>query len=441
MTPVERFQRLLRIPTVSHPDESLVDWARFDEFVDALRELYPRTHETLAVERVAGHSLLYRWAGREPGDPVVLMAHMDVVPAVPDEWDRPPFAAEIVGEGSEARIHARGTIDNKGALVAILEAVEQLVTEGFEPQHDVHLAFGHNEEVDGDGARSMAARLAERGVRPWLVLDEGGAVVEGVLPGLRAPAAMIGVAERGTAAVTLTATEAGGHSSTPPRFPATARLARAIGRVHRRPFPTHLARPVRAMLATLAPHVDGPLGTALRHPRLTGPVLRRALPALGPELNALVRTTAVVTQLSGSAADNVLATAPSATLDLRLLTGDTVAGALERLRRVVADDGVRVELRDGTDPSPVSPWRGPRWMRLARAVVEALGADVVPTPYLQLAASDSRFFAGISDHVYRFTPFLITEEEREALHAADERIGVETWLRGIGFYRALLEAS
>lgn len=446
---VERFRELLRIPTVSHADESLTDPAPFDLFLATLERLYPALHAVLEREVVEGHSLLYRWPGRDRsagtgaagGGPLVLMAHLDVVPVVPDEWAHDPFAAEVVGEGDAAEIHARGAIDDKGSLVAILEAVEQLVIAGHTPASDVYLSFGHNEETAGGGARAIVAALRARGVRPALVLDEGGAVVDGVIPGVTVPTAMVGVAERGVMTLLLTAREGGGHASTPPAVPATARLARAIHRVHRHPFRARIAPPVRALFATIAPHAPQPLRWVFGHLGLTGPLLARVFPRLGPEMNAMVRTTAVATELAGAPGENVLATTARAALNIRLLTGDTVASATARVRRVVADPAVEIEVRHGSDPSPVSPWRGDAWRRLASAVASALGEDIVTTPYIQLGASDSRWFTEISDHVYRFTPFHLTRAERDALHSHDERIRVGVWLRGIGFYRDLIVAS
>lgn len=443
---VARFRELLQLPTVSHADETEIEWEPFDAFVAALPRLYPRTHERLEREIVDGHSLLYRWPGAAASDPLVLMAHYDVVPVVEEEWDRLPFAAEIVGDGVDAAIHARGAIDDKGSLVAILEAVEQLAGSDFRPARDVYLSFGHNEETAGGGARAVVDLLRERGVRPGLVIDEGGAVVEGVVPGVTVPTAMVGVAERGVMTALLTAREGGGHASTPPAFPATARLARAIGRLHRHPFPVRIAPPVRALFATLAPHAPQPLRWVFGNLALTGPLLARVFPRLGPEMNALVRTTAVATELSGAPGENVLATTARAAVNIRLLTGDTVASATDYVRRVIADPEVEVEVRHGSDPSPVSPWRGEPWRRVAGAVASALsdsssGENIVTTPYIQLGASDSRWFTAISAHVYRFTPFHLTRAERDALHSHNERIRVQVWLRGIGFYRDLIAAS
>jgi carboxypeptidase PM20D1 len=439
-SPLDRFRELLRIPTVSHADESGTDWSAFDEFAATVERLYPLVHEHLERETIAGHSLLYRWRGGDDAEPLVLMAHYDVVPVVESEWAHPPFAAEIVGEGEDAELHARGAIDDKGSLVAILEAVEALLAEGVAPRRDVYLSFGHNEETAGDGAQAIVETFRARGVRPGLVLDEGGAVVDGVIPGVTVPTAMVGVAERGVMTLVLTAREGGGHASTPPALPATVRLARAIDRLHRRPFPRRIADPVRAMLSTIAPYAPQPLRGAFQNLTVTGPLVAAIFAKLGPETNAVVRTTAVATELSGAPGENVLATTARAAINIRLLHGDTVASATAHVRRVVGDPGIEVDVRHGSDPSPVSPWQGDAWRRIATAVVEALGDDVVTTPYLQLGASDSRWFTAISDHVYRFTPFHLTRAERDALHSHDERIRVEVWLRGIGFYRALIAA-
>ena len=449
---VARFRELLQIPTVSHADESLIDWHPFDVFLGAVQRLYPRLHATLEREVIDGHSLLYRWPGSVSGgpdggtddpfaDPLVLMAHLDVVPVVDAEWEHDPFAADIVGDGEDAEIHARGAIDDKGALVAILEAVESLVADGFTPARDIYLSFGHNEETAGGGARAIVAALTARGVRPGLVLDEGGAVVDGVVPGVTVPTAMVGVAERGVMTLMLTARENGGHASTPPAVPATARLARAVDRIHRHPFPTRIAPPVRALFTTIAPHAPQPLRWVFGNLALTGALLARVFPRLGPEMNAMVRTTAVATELSGAPGENVLATTARASINIRLLTGDTVESATTRIRRVVADPAVEIEVRHGSDPSPVSPWKGEAWQRIAGAVASGLSDQIVTTPYIQLGASDSRWFTAISDHVYRFTPFHLTRAERDALHSHNERIRVGVWLRGIGFYRDLISAS
>ena len=434
-SPLDRFQELLSIPTISRTVVAETEWHHFDAFVAALAPLYPVLHAALELEIVAGHSLLYRWKGRGEGAPAVLMAHYDVVPASDAGWQHPPFAATIVGEGADALVWGRGSIDNKGSLVALLEAVERLAASGFVPENDIYLFAGHNEETAGDAAIEAAALLESRGFRPSLVLDEGGAVVEGIFPGVSKPAAVIGVSEKGLTSLVLTVTQEGGHASTPPKLTATSRLARAITRL--RPFPARFSAPTVEMVETLGAHATGILRTVFTNTWLTKPLLLALFSRLSEETSAMVRTTQAVTELSGSAAPNVLAETATATINIRIATGSSVAEAVDHVRRSIRDDKVAITVTDASEPSPVSPTHGFAWELLSRAVDETYPGTIV-TPYTQLGASDSRRFTGISDNVYRFSPFQLSKAQRGTLHAIDENIGVETWLRGIDFYERVV---
>lgn len=436
---VARFRELLRVPTVSRPERHLVDGAAFAEFRALLPRLYPRLHAALEREVVDGTALLYRWPGAGGADPTVLMAHFDVVPAADDRWQHPPFAAHLdSGPLRGARLHGRGTLDDKGALAAILEAVEDLVGAGFTPASDVYLAFGADEEVAGTGAGRIAALLEARGVRAGLVLDEGGAVVEpGVVRGVRRPLAVVGVTEKGITSLQLVVEQQGGHASTPPRLTAPARLARAVTRLSRSPFPARLNPAAEAFVRTIAEAATGPQRLLFRHVRWTRPLVTRLFAALSDETRAMVRTTAAVTQLSGSDGANVLAERASATVDVRIAVGSSVADAVAHVRRAVRDPAVRVEVLHPSEPSPVSPSSGRAWDDLV-AAIGAIHPYALVTPYTMLGASDSRHFTRISDAVYRFTPFEMSAAERATLHARDESIGVGTWLDGIDVFRLLL---
>ncbi|XHM11890.1 M20/M25/M40 family metallo-hydrolase [Leifsonia sp. T36S-04] len=415
------------------------DWAAFDRFLDELPRLYPAVHATLEAER-HGYSLLYRWRGRDESAPTVLMAHYDVVPATDEGWTHPPFSAEVTGHGEHRLLWGRGAIDDKGAVAAILEAVESLVSEGFVPSHDVYLSFGHDEETVGSGAKGIAAALADRGIRPALVLDEGGAVVERIFPGVTAPIAVVGVSEKGITSVRLTVEQNGGHASTPPAMTATVRLARAITRLNARPFPARLTETNLRMVETLGAHATGPLRSVFVRARRLQPVLRAVFGRLSDETRAIVRTTTAVTQLSGSLAANALPETAEAIVNTRIAVGSSVAETLDHLRRAIRDDAVRVEAVDASEPSPVSPCEGPQWDRLA-AAIRAEHPRAIVTPYIMLGASDSRHFTGICEAVYRFTPFELSAEQRGALHARDEHIHVSTWFRGIDVYTRLLRSS
>jgi carboxypeptidase PM20D1 len=434
---IERFRQLLRIPTVSRADASATDWGQFDLFVATVENLYPRVHASLTREVVAGHSLLYRWAGREHGNPAVLMAHYDVVPATDAGWRHPPFAATLIGEGDEQLLWGRGTIDDKGALVSVLEAVEARRAAGFTPRNDIYLSFGHDEETAGTGAAAIVARLAAQSVAPALVLDEGGAVVENIFPGVAGPIGVVGVSEKGTVSVQLRVTQQGGHASTPPKDTATARLARAIVRLDRTPFGAYFSPPTLAMIRTLGARARQPYRFLFRNLWLTRMPLLAVFARLGDETNAMVRTTMAVTELSGSAAANVLAESATATVNIRVAVGSTTASAVDRVHRAIADPLVEISTLHSWEPSPVSPNTGAAWDAISSSIEQTFAGAVV-TPYVQLGASDSRHFTAISRNVYRFSPFELTAEQRGALHAIDERISVSTWLRGIAFYETLI---
>ena len=431
---VGKLRAVVRIPTVSYDDPTLIDDRAFAELEVELRRQFPTLFERLECTRILDRSLLLHWRGEHADRPVVLMAHLDVVPV--DEgapWRHPPFDA-VVEDGA---VWGRGTLDDKAALVGICEAVERLLGQGFTPAQDLWLSFGAREEVSGPDAQAAAEALGSRGVQPWFVLDEGGAVAHDAFPGVRPPLGVVGVAEKGTTTLELRAEGRGGHSSTPAPNGPTARIARAVTRLEKHPFPARLPEPTAEMFRRVAPHAPAPLRPIFANAGRLAPLLQRALPRLGPEPAALVRTTMSVTTLSGSPAHNVVASTATAGVNLRLLAGDTVASALEHVRRAIRDDSISVNVVDGNEPSPLSPTDDA--FELIAGTIKAVFPDAVPTPYVMMAATDSRSFTGICDRVYRFTPFRMTRAQREAIHSYDEHIGIDDLLAGVDWYQRLVE--
>lgn len=427
---------LVRIPTVSRTDVDQEDAEAFAAFPRELARRYPLLHEAAELTLVGRGGLLFRLAGVSATDrPMVLMAHWDVVPVDDQHWTHDPFSGEIDHEAGVVR--GRGTLDDKGSLVVICEAVESMLEEGRLPSEDVYLSFGRDEEVLGTTAQAAVDHLQERGVRPWLVIDEGGAVVEGVFPGLRRPAAMIGVAEKGVLDLSISVEADPGHAATPTSRGAVARLARAIDRIETHPFPARMSPPSAAMVRALGEHVTGPLAAVCSRVDRLGPALARVFARLGPETAAVVRTTVALTQLSGSAAGNVIAARAEARANIRIAVGEDIASTVTRLHRVIDDKQVELRVLSGDDPSPVSPSDGDQFAAIAAAVA-CSQPDAVPAPYVMLQASDARHFHRISDHVYRFSPFRMSAAQRSSIHGVDECVDIASLGDGVVFHRHLL---
>lgn len=431
MTPADRLAVLLQHRTVSDPSHH--DPTEFAALRETLSRLYPLLHSR--TERIdLGHdSLLFRWRGHDSTAPLVLMAHHDVVPAPAEDWRRDPFGGEI----ADGSVHGRGALDDKGPLVCVLDAVEGLLADGHQPRRDIYVLSGADEETDGHGAALAAAWMKERGIEPWLVADEGGAVVTDFLPEVSRPAALVAIAEKGTVDLRIVARGAGGHSSTPARGSAVERLSEAVIRICRSESEALVGPAVREMLRTTEDVLPPPLRAIADD---DADAIASRLRSLGPEMAAMAGTTMAVTRLAAGHGDNVLARDARASVNARLAPGDTPTRLQERLTALVGDLDVHVEGLRGDEPSPVSPVTGPQWDAL-RAALDQLEPSLRVVPYLQSGSTDSRYFATFSGAVYRFAPLLMTASQRGSIHGVDESVRIDWLERGIAFHRTLITAS
>ncbi len=425
---------MIRCKTVSNMNKALEDEAEFEKFEKLLPELFPNIHSRCIFEKVGDRALLYRWKGKSSASPTVLMSHYDVVSVVEENWQKPAFEG-IVENGI---LWGRGTLDTKGTLNAVMQAAESLIEEGYIPENDVYFAFGGDEEINGHGASDIVKLFAERKITPGLVLDEGGAVVERVFPGVSRPSALIGIAEKGMLNVEYTVTGGGGHSSTPaPRGP-VYRLARACKRLEDKPFKFRTNTPAKEMFNVLARHSTFLYRMLFANLWLFMPVLNFYTRLVGGDLNAMLRTTTAFTQMEGSKGINVIPPVARMASNHRIAPGDTVDGCLERIKRVIDDDKVEVKLIGGTDPSRISEIDCRAWEVVAAATGETWQEAIV-SPYLMLACSDSRHWGALSDKVYRFSAMALSKEERATIHGNDERIPVATISKSVEFYVRLMK--
>ncbi len=430
---VADMQEMIRCRTVSSVDYDQVDWAEFEKFRQLLVERFPAVHSIFTLERVGQTGLLYYLKGQSDKEPSVLMAHYDVVPVEEELWEKPPFEA-ILEDGV---LWGRGTLDTKGTFCGIMEALEQLLTEGFVPKNDLYLSFSGEEEVSGESCPQMVALLHERGICPAFVLDEGGAVVENVFPGVKKPCALVGIGEKVGVNLELSMKSEGGHASTPPQHTILGKLSQAVVDIEGHPFKAQFTKPVKEMFDILGRHSTFGMKVIFANLWCFLPLLKLYTKLAGGELNAMLRSTVAVTRMSGSDAFYGLPPSASVRMNLRLLGTDTPESAIEYIKRVIKNDKIEVSIQHAMEPSGYSDTDCPQW-ELLSSVIHTTWEDAIVSPYLMLACTDSRHYSLITDRIYKFSAMAMTKEERGMIHGHNERIRVENLVKTAQFYLRLV---
>lgn len=430
----------VQLPTISEQGNGgspQTELRPFFELHDLLAKLYPRVHALFPPTTLGEASLVYHWPGTDPSlKPVLLLAHQDVVPVPESElpkWTHPPFSGTI----SDGFIWGRGTLDFKFGIIAILEACEKLLSEGFAPRRSLYLAFGHDEEVMGTyGARLIAAHFEKEGLQFEFVLDEGLPITHNMMPGLESPLALIALAEKGYTTVELRTNAPSGHSSMPPPHTAIGTLSRAITRLENTPIKARLTAPTEALFETAGPFF--PLGHRLLFANLWlfEPILLNQLTGK-TGTNALVRTTGATTLINGGIKENVLPTEASALVNFRLLPGDSLETVVAHVTEAIDDPSVSVRSRGGQEASSVSCHRCPAYQRIATTIRQVF-PDVLVAPSITVGATDARYYTSVSSRVYRFAPQHIGPEDRSRFHGINERIKVDHFADAVRFYRQLV---
>ena len=424
---------LVRCKTVSYADQSLEDDGEFEKLIALLPELYPHVAKVCPMQRLPDRALLFHWKGKGTGEPAVLMAHYDVVPVEEENWAKPPFSA-IVEDGV---MWGRGTLDTKVTFNGILSAADALISQGFTPENDIYFAFSGGEEVNGQGAVNIVRWFGERGIVPAMVVDEGGAVVRDVFPGVQEPCVLVGIAEKGMLNLEYRVASSGGHASAPKPHTPVGRLSMACAKVEAHPFRAHLTKPVLEMFDNLGRRSTFLYRIIFANLWCFRPVLDMICKKSGGELNALVRTTVAFTQMRGSKAPNVIPPSASMVANMRLNPEDSVASAVEYIRQTIADPDIELVVGDHMEPSPISRTDCEGWRRVVNAVSATWPGSVV-SPYLMVQCSDSRHYRDLSDKVYRFSAMDMTNEERSTIHGNNERIRLEVIGRAVEFFIRLM---
>jgi carboxypeptidase PM20D1 len=454
---VERFREAVKIKTGWPPGALPGDAdaeAPLLRFHDFLAEQYPCFHKTAERWVLGPYSLIYRWPGGKTGSPAadsqsrdgrgsapegpaLILAHYDVVPAEAEKWTADPFGAEI----RDGFIYGRGTLDMKSILIGIMEGAETLCAGGFRPKRDIWFAFGGDEERTGIlGAQKTAQWFAQRGLRFSWILDEGSPIAENQIPGVDTPLALFGIEEKGFLSLDLTVVQKPGHASQPPSVQAAAVLARALYRISKKPFPFRLVPTVEQFFTQLSGFASGPQAFFMRHARALGPLFFKALSS-NAVIASMLHTTAAMTQLAGSSADNVMPSEVRAVINLRLLQPWTIPEATAFIKKAVNDDRVKITIHGmGTGPVPANPEHtkrsGPGWKEM-EAALNAVYPGIPALVFIMVATTDSRHYQDLAGGIFRFSPHRLSPRELSRIHGHDERISLENLRRGAEFYQRL----
>ena len=424
--------RMVQYETVSAAGADQRD--KFLGFHRLLEELFPMVHARLEKTEIDG-SLLFYWKGRSPARPLVLMSHQDVVPAE-GEWLHEPFSGEI----ADGKVWGRGASDTKCSLMAFFQAAEELLQAGYEPENDVYLASSCTEEVGGPGCPALVAEMERRGVRPFLVCDEGGGIITEPIGGIPGNFAMIGVFEKGTADVLFRARSQGGHASAPPAHTPIPRLAAFVHQVETRsPFRRKMPKEVFAMFETLAPYASFPLKLLFSNLWLCRPLLLRILPSVSAQAGAMLRTTVAFTRQSGSDAYNVLPQEATLGANLRFIPHQGMDESLAILDALAKKHGLTMELLRGNDYSRPVDIRSEAF-QIVQRTVDRTFPGCAGSPYVMTGATDARFFQRICDNVIRFAPVIYGPEQMKGMHGLNENIEYSCLPGAVDFYKNLIDA-
>jgi carboxypeptidase PM20D1 len=436
---INTLSKAIQFKTISYQDRSKMDKKEFDGFISFLEQSFPLVHDELELEKVNGYALVYKWNGSDSSKlPIGLTSHYDVVPVLEgteENWEYPPFSGSIIDE----KIWGRGTLDDKIGVIGILEAAEHLLKEGYQPSRDIYLMFGHDEEIGGDeGASKIVSTLDERGIKFDFVLDEGGAIVENMVPGVAQPVGVVGVSEKGSATAELSIEGSGGHSSQPKDRTNIGRIASAIAKLEETQFPADLKGPGEDLFEFVAPEMSFGMKYVFANKFVFEPVIEKIL-LQEPASAALIRTTIAPTIFHAGEQYNALPEKASAIVNLRLMPGDSLEEVKEYIEKTIDDKDIKVTLEgsEATGVSAVDSWHFRTIQQSAKNVYD----DAVIAPYLMFAGSDAKHYDTIAENTYRFLPVQLTSEDLNRMHGTNEHISFKNYINAICFYMEVIKES
>jgi carboxypeptidase PM20D1 len=437
---ITNLQALVQCKTVSYAKKNLEDEKEFSKLKELLKSLFPQVYAKAEFQELGPRELFFHLLGKseDKKQASVFMAHFDVVPANGKNWKKDPFAG-IIEDGI---LWGRGTIDTKGTLNGVLSGAESLLEKGFVPEHDMYFAFAGDEETAGGSAKLAVQYFKDHQIEPTLVLDEGGAVINGFFPGVNRPTAVIGTAEKGAYAIEFHIDGEGGHASAPGPHTPVGKLARAAVDIEKHPFKFHLTQPVKEMFNTLGRESTFTYRIIFANLWLFKPLLDKITKKSGGQLNALVRTTIALTQMEGSPATNVIPDSAMIGMNLRLLPNDSIKSVTEKYEKIACKYGVKMVPVQGYKwgASAISTTKSFGYEKIKETILDTWGDETIVTPFLMTAAADARWYGDISDKVYRFSPVKLNHNQMEMIHGDDEQLSKTQIAEEVEFYYRLMKS-
>ena len=439
---IERFRQSIQIDTISYTEREKIDYSKFDNYIKFIKSAYSLVFNRLENMMIDKYNFFLKWEGEDKNlKPILLMAHYDVVPVEAEDWEIPPFSAEI----KDGYIWGRGTLDDKLSMIGILEAVEALLKEGFKPKRTVYLAFGHDEEIGGEkGAKLIRDYCKDNGICFEYVIDEGSIIADGVFPGIDKPIALIGVTEKGHVDFKIEVKGKGGHASMPPPSTAAGRLCKIVSQIEKNRSKPHLTNALKVFLKELGENTKGLNRFIFKNLWLTKGLIFNFF-AKNPVTDALIRTTRAVTMLEGSNKENVLPKSAKAVINVRILYPETIKSVMKELQSLInsfknPEEEINLTIVDeksAADPVSESDIYSKGYI-LIKNIVKELYDDVITVPFIVVGATDSRYFSEIAENIYRFLPIVLKKEDIDSIHNKNEKISIKNFLNLIEFYKRII---
>lgn len=429
---VKKLGELIRIKTISYEDKGKIDFTTFQTYIDKVKELYPLVFSKCEFTQTKEYAIKLKLKGKSDKEPTVLMAHYDVVP-VTDGWKHDPFLGEVV-DGS---IYGRGAFDTKCTMVCALSALEVALKDNYIPQNDLYLCFGSNEEVYGDSQVKIVEEMKKAGIKPALVLDEGGGIMNGAFPGVNKDTALLAVVEKGMVNVKLTIESNGGHSSTPRKNGPVVRLAKAITKLEKNPMKPKYTKAVLELLNVMGKNCIFPLKIVFANMWLFKGLVKVLFTKLSADTRALVSTTFAFTMLNGGSQTNIIPNHVEANINVRIAPFDTLDDVINHIKKVIDDDSIQISTSNINKMYNECSFTSKGYNIIKDTTLETYEGSVV-APFIMFGGTDGRHYNEISDCVIRFSPIKVTNEERAGMHGLDESLSVASLEKCQEFYQRLL---